>query len=242
MRFASVDTSTFTESVALIEGETLIGERNVRRTYGHASGLHVDLHALLSEAEWSLSSLDGLVIGVGPGSFTGLRVGMAAMKGLAYALDRPIYGVPSALALLRALVDQRGALALIDARRGEVYAQADISSDDSAPLLSHPFCGEPAQLITQLQQRGQSPRILVGEGALKYRDLLLAAWPEAQIPLAGAAHIPRASLLASGLEEALQRGEVSPTEVASLEPIYVRASDAEINYPDGFPSEARLFS
>jgi hypothetical protein len=55
-------------------------------------------------------------------------------------------------------------------------------------------------------------------------------------------HLPRASLLALGVAEALERNELDEAHIASLEPIYVRASDAEINYPDGFPSEARLFS
>ena len=101
MKLACIDTSTFTESVALVDGAQLIGERNVRRPYGHASGLHADIDAMLSEAGWSLSDLEGIVVGVGPGSFTGIRVGMAAAKGLAYALEIPLYGVSSADALLR---------------------------------------------------------------------------------------------------------------------------------------------
>ena len=250
MKLASVDTSTFTESVALVDGDALIGERNIRRAYGHASGLHADLNALLVEAEWSLSDLDGLVIGIGPGSFTGLRVGMAAVKGLAYALDLPLYGVSSAVALLRGLADERDALALIDARRGEIYAHSGLISGFSAsdhegvtpPLLDQPLCGSPEDLIDALATQGRSPRVMVGEGALKYRARFIEAWPEVYIPTSGAAHIPRASLLASGLTVAIERGEIAPASTAGLEPIYVRASDAEINYPDGFPSEARLFS
>ena len=238
MKLASVDTSTFTESVALIEGQTLRGERNIRRAYGHASGLHCDLRELLDEAGWTLEDLDGFVIGIGPGSFTGLRVGMSAVKGLAYALQKPIYGVSAATALLRGIVDDRDALALIDARRGEVYAQGPLVDS----LLGNPRCYTPDALISALGTHQCVPRLLIGEGALKYRDQFLSAWPETLIPEGDMIHLPRASLLAFGIAEALERRELGEANVASLEPIYVRASDAEINYPDGFPSEARLFS
>ena len=234
MKFACVDTSTFTESVALVEGETLWGERSVRRPYGHAPGLHADLRELLKEVNWSLDSLDALVVGIGPGSFTGLRVGMAAIKGLAYALNKPVYGVSTAVALLAALADQREALALIDARRGELYAYGD--------LISEPMCLTPEALIDHLKESENVPRVLVGEGAIKHQAILREAWPEVYLPLNTATHLPRAGLLATGLAAGIESGEVTPDDVALLEPIYVRKSDAEINYPNGFPSEARLFS
>lgn len=234
MKFACVDTSTFTESVALVEGELICGERSVRRPYGHASGLHADLRELLEEIAWSVEDIDAFIIGTGPGSFTGLRVGMAAVKGLAYALNKPLYGISTAKALLAALGDQTQALALIDARRGEVYAEGD--------LLVEPRCFTPQSLIEQMSQEGISPRILVGEGAVKHKLVFQEAWPKVLIPQSMSCHLPRASLLATGLEEAISKQGRAVDSLVSLEPIYVRKSDAEINYPDGFPSEARLFS
>lgn len=233
MRFACVDTSTFTESVALVEGEMLWGERSVRRPYGHAPGLHADLRDLLAEVAWSLDSLDAFVIGIGPGSFTGLRVGMAAMKGLAYALNKPLYGVNTSKALLASLADSRKALSLIDARRGEVYAYGD--------LLDQPICTSPEILIQKLESLGETPRVLVGEGAAKHQEQFKKAWPQTYIPEAVACHLPRAALLASGLQAQIEQGLREADHIAGLEPIYVRKSDAEINYPEGFPSEARLF-
>lgn len=232
LRLACVDTSTFTESIALVEGVRLIGERAQFRAKGHASGLHQDLDQLLKEAGWALEELDGFVCGLGPGSFTGMRVGLAAFKGLAYALGRPLCGVPTPRALLAGL--RPGALALIDARRGEVYAEG--------PQLEAPRCLKPEALIELLAEA--PPPLLIGEGALRFEALFKEAWPQVQIPPA-AAHVPRASLLApAALEQliAADSGSLSQlAELARLEPIYVRPSDAEINYPDGFPSESRLF-
>ena len=233
MKFACIDTSTFTESIALVDGELLCGERSVKRPYGHASGLHADLRELLEEVAWSLNDIEAIVIGTGPGSFTGLRVGMAAAKGLAYALNIPLYGIPSSTALLSALIDQTETLALIDARRGEVYAHGD--------LLNESACFTPNDLIEHLQRANKKPRILVGEGAIKHQAIFKDTWPEVLIPNQMSCHLPRASLLAAGLAKAIEAG-LKADHIAGLEPIYVRKSDAEINYPDGFPSEARLFS
>ena len=234
MKLISIDTSTFTESVALLEGSRLLGERNVRRAYGHASGLHADIDALLQEADWTARDLDGVVVGIGPGSFTGIRVGMAAAKGLAYALEIPLYGVSSADALLSSIIGVPDALALIDARRGEIYVAGE--------LIHEPRCCAPEALIEDLSARGVRPRVLVGEGAMKHRARWLETWPEVIISESEASHIPRAALLASGLSARVERGEVTPSPIAALEPIYVRPSDAEINYPDGFPSAVRHFS
>ena len=234
LKLACVDTSTFTETIALVEGSRLMGERLQFRSKGHASGLHADLRSLLNEAGWALEELDGFVCGLGPGSFTGMRVGLAAFKGLAFALGKPLCGVPTPQALLADAGE--GALALIDARRGEVYAEG--------PLLHEPVCLTPEALIELLVSSGLTPTQLIGEGALRYATRFKEAWSEVLIA-PPSAHIPRASLLAEPALKQLASQGVSalsdPASIAALEPIYVRPSDAEINYPEGFPSEARLF-
>ena len=224
LKLACVDTSTFTESIALVEGDELRGERLIRRPRGHASGLHRDLDDLLKEIDWTLTDLDGFVCGLGPGSFTGMRVGLAAFKGLAYALNRPLYGIPTPYALLHAARTST-ALSLIDARRGEVYVHGY--------GFERPVCIQPQEVINRLNQHQMVPSVLIGEGALAYSTLFKEAWPNIDLPKESAFHCPRASFLASYID--------SPSDLYALEPIYVRQSDAEINYPNGFPSEARLF-
>ena len=224
LKLACVDTSTFTESIALVEGDEVKGERLIRRPRGHASGLHRDLDDLLKELEWELKDLDGVVCGLGPGSFTGMRVGLAAFKGLAYALECPLYGVPTPYALLHAARHPQ-ALSLIDARRGEVYAHGY--------GFETPRCLSPQDLVDHLNHLNLTPSLLIGEGALAHQSFFKTQWPTLDLPLETAFHCPRASFLVPYITE--------PSNLDLLEPIYVRKSDAEINYPDGFPSEARLF-
>lgn len=224
LKLVCVDTSTFTESIALVEGTQLIAEKQVYRHRGHASGLHHDLRELLKDHEWHLNDLDGLVCGIGPGSFTGMRVGLSACKGLAYALDKPLYAVATPLALLSAVANP-DAYALIDARRGEIYVQGQ--------GMGPPRCWTLDTLLDYWQQHNITPRILIGEAALKYAEALQSYFPHVIIPSQSAFHSPRAAFLAAHISE--------PAHIDDLQPIYVRASDAEINYPDGFPSEARLF-
>ena len=224
LKFICVDTSTFTESIALVEGEVLIAEKQVYRHRGHASGLHNDLHALLTESAWDLKDIDAIVCGIGPGSFTGMRVGIAACKGLAYALQKPLYAIPTPLALLSA-VPIDNVYAVIDARRGELYVQG---KDHQVPR-----CWTFEALIDHWQANHIKPTVLIGEGALKYAQRFQEVFPNVSIPMETSFHIPRASLLVAHIDQA--------ADIDSLEPIYVRASDAEINYPNGFPSEARLF-
>ena len=92
------------------------------------------------------------------------------------------------------------------------------------------------QLFTILDEQGLTPEVCIGEGALRYHTQLTAHWPNTLISKNEAAHLPRAALLYNAIESA------TPVDISSIEPIYVRASDAELNYPDGFPSEARYFA
>ena len=214
-RLLCVDTATSMESLALlIDGEPWC-ERAMRRTRGHGPGLLDSIDQVLRDAGLTLADLDGLVCGLGPGSFTGLRVALATLKGLALAHGTPLYGQRTTRALCAALPGQR-TVALLDARRGEIYVDG---ADMPIPKVMAPSA----------LRLPPGPVTLLGDGARLHADLLRAQHPQAFIPAAPALHVPRAALLAAGLD--LNH----PAPLATLEPVYVRRSDAEINYPDGFP-------
>ncbi len=216
------DTSHQVESVALVQDGKLLGEKNILRTKGHAPGLLTDIDQLLQEQERSIHEVDAFVSGMGPGSFTGIRVGMSTLKALAYTLSKPIYGVSTLLSLWPNMPYHQ-VLSVMDARRGELFVQGG--------HFEEPTCLTPEQLISQMPT---GIEVLLGDGAQRYKAELLAACPQLLIPDDPILHQPRAVKLLPYLKE--------PVDVKALEPIYLRASDAEINYPNGFPSEARLFA
>jgi tRNA threonylcarbamoyladenosine biosynthesis protein TsaB len=124
VRILAIETSSRRGSVALLDGEQLIGSLEHEQPNSHAERLLPLVERLLSEVGWPKSSLDRLGVGVGPGSFTGLRVGIALAEGLSVGLDRPLIGVGSLWAMaFGALTESAGpCCALLDARREELFA------------------------------------------------------------------------------------------------------------------------
>ncbi len=124
MRIVGIESSSRRGSLALLEDERVIASVEHEQPNSHAERLLPMLEQLLAEAGWPKSSLDRLGVGVGPGSFTGLRAGIALAEGLSVGLDRPLWGVGSLLAMARgALAEHPGpCCALLDARRNELFA------------------------------------------------------------------------------------------------------------------------
>ena len=142
------DTGTAVAASALVDDGEVLGER-----FSRAVTLLEDVDALLRQAGAHPSDLDRLAVGIGPGSFTGTRIGLAVARGLALARDLPTAGV-STLDALAAGAD--GAAPVIDARRGEVFIAGPVAvKPDALPFEQGTTC--------------------VGDGALLYRDLLEAA-------------------------------------------------------------------
>lgn len=188
------DTATSVATAALVRDGTVLGERVSR-----AVSVLEDADELLREAGVEQGDLTGLVVGTGPGSFTGLRLGLAAARGLAFALELPVAGIST----LRALAaGSPGALPVIDAGRREVF------------VLDGP---EPAVLKPQ-ELELEPGTVCVGDGALHYRAVLESAGAEIP-PDDDERHLPRARFHA-----ALAR-EFGPAEV--IEPLYLRVPDAE---------------
>jgi tRNA threonylcarbamoyladenosine biosynthesis protein TsaB len=158
------DTATDRATSALVADGEVLGERVSR-----AATLLEDVDALLRQGSMRADELDAVAVGVGPGSFTGVRIGVAAARGLALALDLPVAGV-STLDVLAA--GAPGALPVIDAKRREVFVPG-------------PLALPPAELELE------PGRMCVGDGALRYRAVLEAAGAEVP-PDGDERHLPRA--------------------------------------------------
>src|SRR4249919_1301834 len=161
------DTATRVATAALVRDGEVLGERVSR-----AVGVLADADELLREAGARRADLTGLAVGTGPGSFTGLRLGLAAARGLAFALELPVAGVSTLHALA---AGAPGALPVIDAGRREVFT---LDGDE-------PVCVSPQALELP------PGTVCVGDGALRYRAVLESRG--AEIPADGdERHVPRA--------------------------------------------------
>jgi tRNA threonylcarbamoyladenosine biosynthesis protein TsaB len=187
------DTATDHATSALVDDGEVLGERTSR-----AVTLLEDVDALLRQGGAHPRDLGSLVVGIGPGSFTGLRIGLAAARGLALALDLPGAGVSTLDALA---AGAPGATPVVDARRSEVFTLLD-----GVPVVL-----APADL------RVEPGGVYVGDGALRYRELLEERG--AVVPReSDERHLPRARFhaqLADGLGP-----------VDEIEPLYLRVPDA----------------
>lgn len=198
MLILAFDTATADATSVLVEDGEVLAERVSR-----AQTLLEDVDALLRQGGAGPGDLDALAVGVGPGSFTGVRIGLAAARGLAFALDLPGAGV-STLAALAA--GAPGALPVVDARRREVFALVD---------------GEPA-VLAPADLPLPPGAVCVGDGARRYRALLAARG--AVVPPDGdERHLPRARF------HAALAGAFGPVE--AIEPLYLRVPDAERSVP-----------
>ena len=190
------DTATAVATSALVDDGEVLGERVSR-----AQTLLEDVDALLRQAGAHPSDLGRLAVGIGPGSFTGVRIGLAVARGLALSLDLAGSGV-STLAALAA--GAPGALPVIDAKRHEVFTLMD---------------GEPRVLAPQELSLADGT-VCVGDGARRYRSLLEERG--AVVPADDdERHLPRARF------HAALAGD--PDQVEELEPLYLRVPDAERN-------------
>ena len=120
----NIETSTTNCSVALSENGSVVGlKEDNSLNYSHAERLHVYIDAVLKAAEVAIDQLDAIAISKGPGSYTGLRIGVSAAKGLCYAMNVPLISVPTLEALAHQVEVPKGAIvAMLDARRQEVYS------------------------------------------------------------------------------------------------------------------------
>jgi tRNA threonylcarbamoyladenosine biosynthesis protein TsaB len=179
----------------------------------------------LSAASLPLHALEGIAVGIGPGSFTGLRIGVTTAKSLAYSLQKPIVGVPSLDALAaHYLFTDRLICPLLDARKREVYAAFYRNTGAQIHRVSEYAVISPQDLFRNVDE----PVVLLGEGRLPYRAQLETILGQ-QAHFADVAHSsPQGSLVAQLGFARIAGGDYD--DCFTLTPLYVRKSDAEIHW------------
>jgi tRNA threonylcarbamoyladenosine biosynthesis protein TsaB len=252
---AALDTATLTLSVALVDLARGTAPRQRRQRTERAGGpggrepqasvpperlthsalLPKALVELLKEEGRAIADVEGFAIGLGPGSFTGLRIGLATWKGLAYANRRPIAGASSlaamALAAARDAPDDAVLVPLLDAKKGEVYAGFYRVREGGIVELAGDAALPPASVADRVRDLAGGTALAFGEGYDAYASVLEPALPR----LATGIATPTAEAVASLVWETLLGATYDAQSLFALEPHYVRLSEAELKFPKGIP-------
>ena len=234
MLVLALDTTTAAGSVALANDQRVVDVAAIDPTQPIATRVPGDLIALLARQRVQLHAIDVFAVATGPGSFTGLRIGIATMQGLALANEKPLIGVSSfeALATLATtLVDgspktRASRIAVwIDAWRGEVYGAvyATSATIDVVALqeLVEPIVAPPSDLLSSSAMASAiaNGAVFIGDGAVKYRDAIPSKRIVEPTPLLAGA-------IAQLAYERAEHGETPPPH--AIRPLYVRRPDAEL--------------
>lgn len=222
----ALDTATGRASVAICRGRDVLAEGS-REVSTHSEGLLPLIDELVRRAGVALDALGAIVCGRGPGSFTGVRIGLSTAKGLCLAAGRPLVCVSSLLPLAAATAERCASEAtvvtLLDARRGEVFAGL---WRGELPLGAEVAC-RPERLPEQLPAEG--PLLLAGDGALRYSALLLELLGTRAAMAGEGCHAIEARYLARAALPRVQAGLFD--DLATAVPVYLRPSDARLPAP-----------
>lgn len=225
MRILGIDTATATGSVALIDGEQMVGEYLLSIQATHSERLLPALVRILEDGDWSGESIDGIAVATGPGSFTGLRIGVATAKALAYTWQKPLVGIT----VLEALALQVGFAAqwvcsLVDARHGEAYGCL-YQLNGLPEAATNYWAGPVGEFLEQVLGIAQGPVCFAGDGAVSYWDIILQKAGERAIrPTSNSMYLRASSIALLGWQKLLAGERDDPLTLA---PLYLRLSEAE---------------
>ncbi len=227
MKILAADTSSISGSIALLDGGSLIAEWTLRSAQTHNRRLLRSIDDLLRHAGWNLDDIEGYAVACGPGSFTGLRIGMTTLKMLAWTRGALYAAIPSldALALPFAF-SQTPVCAMVDARKKEVFCALYQPDGKGNLKIIMPYS---AMSPSALAERIDRQVIFCGDGWPLYKDLMkrkLGALPVGAPP---ALNLIRAGFVGELALRKFKKGEQD--DPATSIPLYVRPSEAEVKYP-----------
>ncbi len=219
------DTTTDWLTVALGTAEQVTAKFNGPAPRRHLNRLLPTINSLLNEAGAELADIDHIAVGVGPGSFTGVRIAVATAQGLAHALKAPLIGVSTLDTIAAGAAGEAGReiFAILDAKRREVYTA---TYDERGRRLTPYRVMAPAALAEELADRDR-PALLVGDGTAVYEAIFRKLPDQAATLGATALSHPNGEVLIELAEERIDKGHGDP--YFKVLPIYIRLSDAEEN-------------
>jgi tRNA threonylcarbamoyladenosine biosynthesis protein TsaB len=222
-----IETATQQVSVAIGGHEGVLGHFEVSRGRRHAETLVPAIEFLCRQTDIDMSEFGAIAVDIGPGLFTGMRVGLAAGKAIAQALRVPMIGISSLDLLAFPLrYADRTIAAVIDARKGELFYAFYRPVPGGIQRVTEPRVGTSDDLVADVLARGQNV-ICVGDGALRYRDEIDGEGLHCEFAEQFLAFPSAAPLVQLAHARALREQWVNPRDI---QPLYLRAPDAQINW------------
>ncbi len=231
MRILALETATPAASAALVDDGRILAECRLTGQKNHSERLLQIVDSLFEWTGAEKRSVDLIAVSVGPGSFTGLRVGISTAQGLAFALDKPLAGIPTL-----DVVASQGFIAdgfispMIDARKQQVYAALYRAGSGELSQVQPPAVVDPAQWVESLD----GPAMLIGNGVLAYSETISAAAEAKGCTMADQDQgIPRAATIARLARTTYAASAGRPELVSAM---YVRPPDAFVHGAGAGPS------
>jgi len=235
MKVLAVESSAMVAAAAVIDEERLMGEYTLNHRKTHSQKLMPLIEELLDSLELTLMDIDVLAVSKGPGSFTGLRIGISTVKGLAQAANKPVIGIPTLDSLAYNLACSKGIICpIMDARREQVYTSiyrwnSAIRNNAKGNLERlDEYMAVPIVELLQKLKGYKEPVVFNGDGVPVYREIILKELGERASFAPPSAAMQRAGSLAVLALEKAQKGQTEGYN--DLVPFYLRKSQAEQRY------------
>lgn len=228
MRVLAIESATSVAALAIVEENAVVAEAVLNTGKTHSQRLMPMLGKLLEEADLELQDLDGIVVSGGPGSFTGLRIGLATAKGLAYASQKPLVTVSTLDSLAYNVKGYPHLICpILNARRNEVYTAVYRDAGEELEMVMTYAALSPAELVNRLLPLAE-PVMFLGD-AVPLLGTYLREQLGSQAQLATIfASLPSAAVLGwLGLQK-LKKGQVA--DLVAAKPLYIRPSEAEVKW------------
>jgi tRNA threonylcarbamoyladenosine biosynthesis protein TsaB len=227
MKILALETSTMLGGVAIADGQGLVAEVRLNVKTTHSERMMTAVDYALRHADMTLEEIDAVAVASGPGSFTGLRIGLSTAKGLCYAAAKPLVLVPTLEAFAWNFpYCVYPVCVMLDARKGEVYAGLFRWEGDGFAPVAPVRSLLPEELFKDVA----GPVVLAGEGVLRYHDRIMSAAAGRGIVAPQHKMVPSPSNVAFlGMQKALCS---EFADAATAEPLYVRKSEAEVKWSE----------
>ncbi|QXM05207.1 tRNA (adenosine(37)-N6)-threonylcarbamoyltransferase complex dimerization subunit type 1 TsaB [Crassaminicella indica] len=230
MKILALDTSSIVATVAVMDDDRLIGEYIINHKRTHSQKLMPMIKALLESCEVTMKDIDIVAVAKGPGSFTGLRIGVATAKGLAHAQNIPVVGISTLDALAFNMPFSEGIICpILDARRNQVYTAVYKWENKDLYSIEKPAAMSIKELVEKLIERPEKVTFL-GDGIEANREYLIERLGERAVFSPNSVKMQRASSVAELAMEKAKNGEIQ--NYFELVPTYLRKSEAERQYEE----------